>query len=155
MGALTSAGLAPEVSAGPAVGAGLRKGFWSAALEGRFQLVRNFAARAGHVSSSLAEGSLLSCARPSVALFCLEFSLSRLSVEGSGVSRPEADSTWIPRIGPRVGVDWALSESLAARAQANALFALSRPRVVLDGETVWNSPALGGLLSFSLLGHFP
>ncbi len=155
LGAVVSTGFGPGPGAGPLLGVGLRRGLVSLALEARYQVVKDLPVGGGRVESSLTEGALIGCLRPSVAMLCGELGVSRLAIEGKDIGRPGVDSTWIPRVGPRLGADLPLSGALWARFQLGALVALSRPHVVFEGATVWDSPALGGFGSLSLLGRFP
>lgn len=154
-GAVASVGLAPSSGFGPVLGVGLRQGIATYALEGRLQFVRDLTLDKGTVTSRLGDIALLGCLRPSVFVACVELSAGRLVVEGKGVDQPGKDALWVARIGPRAGFEIPVSEFLAVRTLADALFSLRRADVQLDGEVVWESPLAGGLFSLDLVGHFP
>lgn len=155
VGAQLATGLTPKLAAGPSVAVGVRRGLSSLTLEGHYLLVDDARSSAGQVESTLAEGALVACFRPALAQLCGEVSLGRLWVQGKEVARSRTDTTWVPRLGPVLGVDLPLTGVLKLRPQIGALVALRRPQVTLAGQTVWESPPIGAFASFSVLGHFP
>lgn len=155
IGVLASTGLSPELALGPVVDVGLRRGPFSVALEVRYQVAQDLVSGMALVESSLAESSLIGCMRHGFAMLCGDLTVSRLAIEGTQIDRPKADSTWVPRLGPRIGAELPIVGMLGARAQVGALVALNRPSVALSSETVWRSPALGGFIALSMVGRFP
>jgi hypothetical protein len=155
IGAQLATGLTPKLAIGPSVAVGIRRGFSSLTLEGHYLLVDDVQSSAGRVESTLGELGLVPCFRPALALLCAQVSLGRLWVRGKEVARSRTDTTWVPRVGPVLGVDLPLVGVLKVRPQVAALVALSRPKVALAGQTVWESPAIGAFASLSVLGHFP
>jgi hypothetical protein len=155
VGATIATGSGPRLALGPGLAVGVRRGLASLSLEARYLFMDDLVVVGGHVVSSLAEAALLTCARPALAMICVELSLGRLSVSGEQVMNARTDTALIPRLGPRLGIDLPLMGMLMVRLQAGALFALSRSKVQLAGATVWEAPRLGTLGSLALLGHFP
>lgn len=155
LGAAASTGLAPSVGIGPLFEVGARLGRLSIGLTGLYQFVLDRAAGAGSVSSSYAEGGLVGCYHFGVAFACARVSAGRLSVSGSGISRPSSAAGIVWRVGPRGGVVLPISKTLGVRFTFDASFDLGRQTVKLDQQDIWQSPIVGAVGAVAFHGLFP
>src|SRR5262249_49129460 len=125
-GATVGASLGPSALLGPTLGASLFWGPWGFGIDGHYLFGLDAQYGVAHVASSLVEAALVGCVRPAVLFGCVEASIGRLGVSGTGITRSNDDATLVERVGARAGVDFEFSPEWAAELSAELVVALSR-----------------------------
>lgn len=154
-GGFLAAGAAPGLTGGLALGAGVRWTRASLALEGRFQAPSTIEGAAGQrVSASVLSLSLAPCVHAGVLMACALGSFGVMQGEGTGVDTPRRARSPVADVGGRFGIETPLVAPLSLRVFGEATAHLSNVSLKLNGQTVWNSPALGGGGGLSLVASF-
>jgi hypothetical protein len=81
--------------------------------------------------------------------------LGQAEGEASGITSPRSEALFFAALGPRVGLTVPLPAGLFARATADALFPLTPFSLGINGQTVWSSSAVMGLLQGGVGWRFP
>ncbi|WP_394843272.1 hypothetical protein LZC95_40260 [Pendulispora brunnea] len=148
-------GLAPSAAWGVGASVGLKWTRLSIALEGRIFLpARADLSTGGEVNTWTGMGLLVPCAHVNVAQFCAVGAIGSLQGESEGVSRPEEDHGLYAALGARAGVEVALTRYMAIRPEVEALAAVVRPSLTLNGRTIWTMPRVSGTLGLAVIVQF-
>lgn len=150
-------GNTPSTTAGLAAGVALGKGPWSVGLEARGYFPTSADGSAGGSAAvSLVTGGVVPCGSidgPWTLFGCVVLSAGVLSTEGTGVDVPQKDSAEYVGVGPRIGLEFALSNRIALRIQGDVTYAPLTREVKLADEVVWTTlpvavGASGGVVTF-------
>jgi hypothetical protein len=147
-------GVMPAVALGPRIGGALRRRAWSLGIEGRYLLAFDSTRDGKSVSSTLLEGMGLGCIHVGMPFACVAGSIGRVAVSGN-VAQPNHDAALVARLGPRLGVELAVTPEIAVLAQADVAFNLGRQSIQIDSQGVWKSSLVGGFTEIAVRGRFP
>ncbi|HSO30900.1 MAG TPA: hypothetical protein VLT33_00250, partial [Labilithrix sp.] len=142
----------PSLAARAAVGVALRS--WAAYAELRGDLPREAVRDDKRATSGLLLGALVPCLRRSVFEVCAVLALGALRSEVSAGSPPTSTSLHVAT-GPRAAAVVPLTSALALVLDVEALFALTRTTVRVDGVDVWSPPLVSAGLGAALEVRFP
>jgi hypothetical protein len=127
---------------------------WSIDVEVRGDLPREAASSDKRASSGLLLGALVPCLRRGLFGACAVIAVGALRSEVSSGSPPTI-STLHAAAGPRASAVLPLGTVLALVIDAEALFALTRTTVRVDGVDVWSPPVVSAGLGAALEVRFP
>jgi hypothetical protein len=155
VGGQVALGVAPAPAAGLVITGSPRYRDFSVALEFRTDAVASRALASGvSIESHIVTGNLVPCFHFGPGLACGIGTLGVVQAT-SDQSSAEEDSAIYAALGIRVGPEWPLAKPLLLRTHADLLGNLTRAHIELDGQNVWEMPALAGSLGISLLASFP
>jgi hypothetical protein len=155
VGAVASAGVAPNLAAGIALGSGIRWRIFSLSLEGRIDAPSTYAAEGGgSVSSWLVLAGPVPCLHYGPLFGCGIGQVGSLQASGTGV--PGTHSTSVPwwAAGGRVGALLRLGDDLYLRIRSDVLANFDRATLQLNGAEVWPAPAIATSLGVDALLRF-
>lgn len=153
-GFLGTVGAEPGPSLAARAGFGIGHRAWTLDAELRGDLPRDASSGGKRATSGLLLGALVPCLRRSVLEVCAVVAIGALRTEVSSGSPPTV-TTLHAAAGPRVGVVLPLGSIVALVLDAEALFALTRTTVRVDGVDVWSPPAVSAGLGAALEVRFP
>lgn len=133
--ALVTAGALPGLSAGLVVGGGVKVASFRISIEGRLHLPTRVLAGESVTSTFLAMGSLVPCLELGRFSGCLVVSAGSLQFD-DGFERA---TTIMAHAGPRVGVRFEPSKTLALVPWLEAAVVLTRTTLVRSGVVLWVS----------------
>ncbi|WP_438031804.1 hypothetical protein [Sorangium sp. So ce204] len=160
LGAVAGLGMTPGVAAGPALSVGARWPAWSVALE-----VRGLAALSANGDAVAMSVSTLT----TDVVFCLDrrslfaCGLAELGVRHAVAAVPFNTTTRLnlrAGFGARAGIEWPLSENLAARAHADVVHPVAAGAILRHPDDpeperpVWSAPAVTVALGVGLQASF-
>jgi hypothetical protein len=155
LGGQIGLGVAPAPAAGLLVIGSVRYRNYSVALEFRDDATASRVLASGtRIESSLMAGNVAPCFHLDPGYACGAFSVGVLQAT-SDAAQQEEDSAVYTAAGLRFGTEWRLADAVVLRTHADLLAALTRPHAELDGQNVWELPAISGSLGLALLGSFP
>lgn len=159
--ALASAGTAPSLAPGVAIGATLALLPWSLSLELRADAPESQSRAAslggGSVVSSMSAVDLVPCGNVSYFALCGLGMLGVTDAWGADITPQQARSTLFAAAGLRAGVELPLGASFFLRAHADGFFDLHRATLSLGQEApndVWSAPSVGGTLGIGVAHYF-
>jgi hypothetical protein len=153
---LGAAGSTPRPTLGLALMGGVRRQWFSAAIEARADLPRSTdAATGGAVSGQLLELTFAPCFHRSWVLACALGSLGALRGVGSGVPEPRTDMTAFGAVGLRLGGEVPVGRVLALTASGDLAAMLPRAALDLRGSAVWTTSPAVATLRFGVVADFP
>ncbi|WP_394832738.1 hypothetical protein LVJ94_40170 [Pendulispora rubella] len=148
-------GLAPSAALGVGASVGLRWTRLSLAAEGRIFLpARADLSTGGEVHAWTGMGLLAPCVHMKVAQFCAVGAIGSLQGESKDVSLPAEDNGLYAALGARAGVEVTLTRYVALRPEVEALAALVRPSLTLNGRTIWTMPPVSGTAGLVVVMQF-
>jgi hypothetical protein len=153
-GPAATAGLAPGVSPAADVGVVAATGPFAAALHLRGQWPATLARDGGTVRGTTVGLEPLACGVLARFEGCAAALAGLLRAEGSGYSHSDARWVGLLYAGARVSYVLPVGEALDVVAAAEALTPLARATLLVDGATVWRSPALAGSALVDLRWRF-
>ena len=154
LGGQVGLGTAPAPAAGLLVIGSARYRDFSVALEYRTDAdASRVLANGARIESSLMTGNVAPCFHYGPGLACGVFSFGVVQAT-SDATHPENDAALYAAAGIRLGTEWELTPPVVLRTHADLLGALTRPHIELDGQNVWEMPAVSGSLGLALLGSF-
>lgn len=154
-GVLGAAGSAPAPAIGALVFARARVRDVSATLEARGDLPTSTTVESGAGASAwLLAGSALVCLHGRGVFGCPRVTVGRLSATGIDVTRPGASAALWADVGARVGYELELGGAFALRAALDGGVVLTRYVFRIDGERVFQNPAVTGGASAALVATF-
>ena len=155
VGGQVALGVAPAPAAGLLITGSPRYRDFSVAFEFRTDaLASRELANGASIESRLVTGNLVPCFHFDPGLACGIGTLGVVQATSDAKSAEE-DSAIYAALGIRLGTEWRLAEPLLLRTHADLLGTLTRAHIELDGQNVWEMPALTGSLGVSLLASFP
>jgi hypothetical protein len=147
-------GLQPSNSVIGRVGVGLRWPHFSVAVEAALLPSVSKSFLGGEVSTSAWTAGLTPCLHAGPWGGCGLLEVAALNETGSGYAVSTSQTTWIPRLGLRAQWEWVFAAPVGLRLHLDGAANLVRPRLLVDGQSAWQAPAvsvaLGGALFFSL-----
>jgi hypothetical protein len=145
-----SVGAAPVVALGWNAYVGVRRSWFSAALEGRVQLpVEGDVPGGGRVEISQLSGALVPCGHLGVGLACLRASVGRLRGTSSGILNARSDATAFTAMGLRAGLDLPIQGPLSLRLYGDIDLRLTRTEVLIAAQDAWSTPPFSATLGFA------
>jgi len=102
------------------------------------------------VSASLILGSLVPCIHSGIIAGCALMSVGTLRGSGSNVVLPKSDSSLYSAAGARVVLEQPVAGGVALRLGAEVTATLSRSGLSIDGQEIWSTPPVAGLLWLSV-----
>jgi hypothetical protein len=123
-------------------------------LEVRADLPREATSNDKSVTAGLLLGALVPCLRGGLVEACVVVAAGALRGEASKGS-PSNETSFHLATGPRVGAVIPLSTMFALHAHGDVMVALTRTTLRVDGEEVWTTPLVSGLLGVALEVRFP
>lgn len=153
-GFMGTIGAEPGPSLAARAGFGLGHRAWTVDAEFRGDLPREASSGDKRATSGLLLGALVPCLRRSVLEVCAVVAIGALRTEVSSGSPPTV-TTVHAASGPRVGAVLPLGSIFALVLDAEALFALTRTTVRVDGVDVWSPPAVSASLGAAIEVRFP
>jgi hypothetical protein len=155
--ALAAVDAAPAlVAPGFDVWAAARRGVGSLGLEMRADAPSAAASPGGGSASVLLVAATVApCVHLGPAFACALGAVDWIRAAGSDVRVPRSGSAFAPAVGPRVGLELALSRSIALRVRGDLMVNLVLPTASLNGVGVWRLPQAGGILGAGLAYRFP
>ena len=115
---VASVGFAPSPSFGTRLAASLRRGPWSLALGGRFELPSEKSFATGTVETAIRVGELSGCGHLGRGFFCLVGAAGAITVDGSNVFNARRTIGPFGTVGARAGAEVPLMGPFALRASA-------------------------------------
>jgi hypothetical protein len=154
VGLVASAGVAPTLAMGGAIGAVVRWRRVSLEIDGRVDAPASVPAQGGgRVSTWLASLTVAPCAHAGVLVAC--------ALAQGGAMRASGDETggtdtWVNwwAAGARFGVTTPLSERIAFRLRSDLVANLEPQRLDLNRIRAWTAPPMAESLGADLVGHF-
>jgi hypothetical protein len=139
LGAMTTTGTTPGTALGVTGQVGIRRSSWSAALEGRAELVTVTHVDDSEVHTSLVSGWLVPCWQGSPWMACAIAGAGSLRVEGKEVDEPKRDQAFYAALGGRVGAEIPVYGSMFLRLHGDLAMALTRTTFFLSDQARWSS----------------
>ena len=142
-----SIGVAPAPAAGISLGLGLRRGAWSAVLEGRVDLPASEPAPEGvRVRSSLVVGTVAPCWGAGLVRVCALAQAGEITASSSAVSN--RTNPWLA-FGGRFAVTVPFDALRSIRLRSDVLWDVNPPQVFLAGVSpaIWSAPGVAGSLA--------
>ena len=139
---------------------GLRYRAFSGEVEGRFDAPATTAAAAGGtVSAGLRAASVVPCLQlremlPRLAV-CAIGTLGVLRGTGAGVSGARSDATPFAAAGARLEAGVPIGRAFSAFVHGDLAATLTPTTLLLQGQGVWTTPPVSGVLGAGLRAHFP
>jgi len=154
LGAIGGSGFAPSTNLGVVAAVGWMTPRWGIDLEFRRDFPATAEVSTGTATSSLLAASIVPCLIRGPLGLCALASIGAVQASGGSVRTPRtASGLWLAA-GVRVAVEVPLMRLVAIGLHADALAPLVRTALRLDGEDVWTTPALAGLVGARLTLHF-
>lgn len=148
-------GTGPGIAAGGSAIVRAEGKLWRVGLEGRVDTFSQAdIGRNGTVYSTLIAGVLAPCARVGQVSACPLLLLGSLYAESEGVTTERSDRGFFSAAGARLSTGIPLGEHLLLELRMDALYALSRVTIELDGNPVWRAGA-SGTFGAGLIWTFP
>ena len=148
-------GVSPRAAAEGRVFAAIRRGRFAAELGADASLPsRNQASEGAGFEQNLLGGSLAGCGFVWPFSGCLVNRYARVAVRGFGVDVPHSSSTLVVQLGPRLALNGSFARGWMGALRIDALVALSRWRVTLREQEVWDAPALSLSIGADLMAVF-
>lgn len=155
LGAIGVYGGGPELAGGLTAGVGLHLPSFSLGIEGRVDAETSKPGpKGGRVSASILSGALVPCMHHEVLLGCLLLEYGSLRGNGSGVTDARSDRSPWGALGVRLGIEASLFGPIAFRVHADALAALTRTTLQVQGVDAWSSPPFQFLGGLAVVGRF-
>jgi len=154
-GVLGAVGAAPASALGFSIGAGLRSGNLSLAIEGRADLPASASLRVGEASTSLLVASLLPCAHFGRMATCALASAGVLLAAGHGLADARKVTLPYVAVGARLAAAIPLTPRLSLAIHGDVTTPLTESRIEVDGAPVWTSPILAFVLGVGVVANFP
>jgi hypothetical protein len=150
-GALISVGLQPGPALGVRLGASLRRGLWSLAVEAAAFLPSEREQPYATVSAHALYGSLVPCVNPGSAGIavdvCAVVSVGALFSDANHVAVAHPVTDRYTTIGPRLGITLMASEAVGVRVSAEAPVPLPRVHLIIDDDgarrEAWATSSVG------------
>jgi len=139
LGAMTTTGTTPGTALGVTGQVGIRRSSWSAALEGRAELVTVTHVDDSEVHTSLISGWLVPCWQGSPWMACALVGAGSLRVEGKEVDVPKRDQAFYAAVGGRVGAELPVYGRVFLRLHGDLAMALTRTTFFLGDQARWSS----------------
>jgi hypothetical protein len=152
--AFATAGLAPNATAGVAIGTRIRWTRWSLGVEGRVDFLSGTPFGLGRVDSMVMVGSVLPCVHVSPLGLCGIFSAGALQVTGDFSSVPFRQSSPIVLAGGRAELQLRLAPRAALKPFVEVQAAVTRTTVYSGQDVVWVTSPLTGAGGFALWFSF-
>jgi hypothetical protein len=155
LGALASVGAGPSPSVRVEPSLALRVSAVSIGIEGRVDSPSGSASIDGRsVRSNLLLGSLVPCLRGRLLFGCALVSVGALDGTGEGVTLSSPRTTFYAAGGARAGAEWTPTQTLALGAYLELLATFTRTDLRLNGQVIWTTPPLSGVLGLRATGSF-
>jgi len=135
----------PEAGAGVTIQAGLVRGAFSLAIEGRADFpfgARTVEAPRGTVSASVVSAALVPCIEGRFVFGCAVVEGGALQGTGGDVARPRRDTTPLVAAGARFGAQLESDEGWLVRLHGEALAPLTRTTLEIAGAPAWTTPTV-------------
>jgi hypothetical protein len=155
LAAVGAIGAAPSPNVGLLAGAGVRRGWWSVAVEARADWPASTGLRTGEASSALYLATLVPCVHHGSLAACALASAGAQRVAGHGLVQARGATDVYAALGGRLGADVPLSAHLALTVHGDVTAPVTRMHVLVDEGTVWTSPALAVALGLGVAAIFP
>jgi hypothetical protein len=152
---LGAVGVAPSRALGFAVGAGIRGGNLSLAIEGRADFPASASLRVGEASTALLVASLLPCAHFRMMATCALASAGVLRAAGHGLVDARKVTLPYVAVGARLAAAIPLTPRLSLAIHGDLTTPLTESRIEVDGAPVWTSPKLAFALGVGVAANFP
>lgn len=149
-----SIGLLPSAAIGVLAGAGAEGRLWSADAELRVDAPETAGSGGREVRASFVAAGIVPCVRFGLARACGVVAAGAMRAEVTGTG-PGPQSAFMMLIGPRAGASLRLAQWVALDAHADVLYAPTVMTLRVDGNNVWSTSAVSGLLGIGLVGSFP
>lgn len=154
-GAVASAGVAPLMAAGIALGGAVRSARLSVEVEGRVDVpVSVPATGGGSLLSWLGTAAVVPCVLLSPTFLCAVGQLGSMQVSSENVTPRRAESVLWVAVGGRFGVELPLHEEAALRVRTDFVGDVRPPTFRLNGMDQWTAPAVAASLSLDIVVHF-
>lgn len=155
LAALSTAGIAPGLAFGGALGVQGQRGVWVVGVGARLlRAPPALVERATQLEATLAAAELSGCLRGSVFEHCLLGLAGNTWLDPDGVSRPRNASGVFGAVGVRSGFFAKVSRQFGVFAQLEGLAVLSPIRAQVDRSDVWAAPSVAGSLAAGARAHF-
>jgi hypothetical protein len=154
-GVLATGGAAKKVAFGGTVEVEAAWPWLSLGIQGRADLPTTSTIQAGQLETNLLYGALLPCGRLEPWSGCALIAFGSERASGSGYPGATTATSFYTGLGLQARVDLALSRHWEVRLHADLLFPLTRAEVHVQGEPVWQVPAVSFGLGAELLGALP
>lgn len=154
VGGVGSVGALPEPSLAARAAVGLEARRWGVDLELRADLPRDATSGDQHVTTGLLLGALVPCLRRGIVEGCAVVAAGALRSSADRGS-PANETSFHLAVGPRLAVVVPLSDVLALQLHGDALMAVTRTTLHVDGAAVWTTPLVSGLLGAAVEVRFP
>ena len=153
-GGVLGLGVAPKVSGGLFLAAGISYARYSLDVEGRidFSTEKSYAEGSGETALRLVQ--LAPCIHISWALGCVIGGAGVLSVDGRDLATAEHHSSLFALAGVRGGVELPIAGPIAARATADVQVPLTRTTLTIGADDVWTTAPVTAAFSLGILGKF-
>jgi hypothetical protein len=152
---LAAFGTAPSPTAGLVLSAGLRRGLWSLAAEGRGELPGTTDVPGGRIRTSLWAGALVPCIHWDPLSVCATAWLGSLRAQGLDFPASRLDHALYAAAGVRLGLDIPISEQWAFHPAVDVLGPLFPVNVTVDGWSQWQAPQVSALFRAGVAARFP
>jgi len=142
-GGFVASGPEPAPSFGTALLVTLRSNHWSLGIEPRWAAAsstKNLDGAAGSASMAAYGASLAPCYRSGGFLACYTLEAALLFSAGRGLAHPSTDRSWWAAQGPRLGYRWGRTGGLGITLRLDALVAVERITLRLDGRDAFETP---------------
>ncbi len=155
IGPRVGAALQPGVAAGLGVGSALVWKLLSIGVELESYLPSRVTASSGAtVRGWLVDGALVPCFRRLPIILCGVARAGRFEGAGENVIDPTTEATVFLGLGGRGEVELEISDAVSAHIGGDLLGNLTRPRLKVGPETVWEAPQIAGVLAVSTSYRF-
>lgn len=148
--------MSPDVAPQLSLFAALRYQFASAETGFLAQLpTPSSTSQGGKVSTRLLVVPIAACGHLGPASLCALSLLGDAHGESTDITSPRAQSLFFAALGPRVGLMLPLGAGVFVRATGDLLFPITPFSLDINGQTVWASGAVMGLVSAHVGYLFP
>lgn len=155
LGTFVAFGAGPQLTGGLTAGVGVRTPSFSVGVEGRVDAeTSKVGPEGGTVSASILSGALVPCLHHELLMGCALIAYGAMRGTGSAVTEARSDQTPWGAVGLRLGIEAALFGPVALRAHVDALAALTRTTLRVQGVDAWRSPPFQLLGGLELIGRF-
>ena len=152
---LSTAGIAPGVALGGALGVQAQRGAWALGLGARLlRAPSTLVERTTQLGATLAAAELSGCWRGSVFEHCLVGLAGNTWLDPEGVSQPRSAKGVFGALGLRSGFAAQFSRQFGVFAHLEGLAVLFPLRAQVDGAEVWAAPSVAGGLAVGARAHF-
>jgi hypothetical protein len=150
LGALISAGAAPDVAAGGTLELAARWSFLSLGVEGRADIPSSSAVAGGELRTSLILATFVPCFRTDRWGGCALASVGTLEASGPRLTSVGSQGNAFYGLGGRLFYELPLGSGLSLQAHVDLLGAVSHISLWIGGSEVWSMPPIAGSLGLSV-----